>query len=214
MSSPKCMIAKPARVDVPQPVDRAVITIESGCLQVAQHALGRPGPRQPDFDEASGHFGNGLYVGTACRRDFCDGRHAASPATYGCRLTRPAAARRPRFFKIRIFPRRDRAARLQPLRGCGSQQVDESCALGRTSNRRPEASFAGTCRLPARYQVSLAVADQVGTTHALQGFAQHRPVLRIVIAQKSLVQSPILDARGTNTGSLLRVTRRSGFLPV
>ena len=35
----------------------------------------------------------------------------------------------------------------------------------------------------------LAVADQVGTAHGLERLAQQRPVVRVVIAQESLVQA-------------------------
>lgn len=48
--------------------------------------------------------------------------------------------------------------------------------------------------LPTRYQMTLAVADQIGAAHALQCFAKHRPVLRVVIAHEDLVQ-PALAAK-------------------
>src|SRR5256885_2371287 len=41
-------------------------------------------------------------------------------------------------------------------------------------------------------QVLLAVADEVGTAHGLQGLAQQRPVVRVVVAQEGLVQAPAL----------------------
>ena len=48
-------------------------------------------------------------------------------------------------------------------------------------------------RLVRRNEVLLAVADQVGAAHALQRLAQHRPILRVVIAQEGLVQATHLD---------------------
>ena len=38
-------------------------------------------------------------------------------------------------------------------------------------------------------QLLLAVADQVGSPHAAQCIAQDRPIVRVVVAQKGLVQA-------------------------
>jgi hypothetical protein len=46
-------------------------------------------------------------------------------------------------------------------------------------------------RLPG---FALAVADQVGAAHGLQGFAQQRPVFRVVVAQEGLVQFALAAA--------------------
>src|ERR1700692_983126 len=50
--------------------------------------------------------------------------------------------------------------------------------------------------LICRNEMLLAVADQIRTAHALQRLAQHGPIVRIVIAQKSLVQGAYLGALG------------------
>jgi hypothetical protein len=44
-----------------------------------------------------------------------------------------------------------------------------------------------------------AVADQVGAPHLLQGFAQQRPVVGVVIAQESLVQAALAAPRTVST---------------
>src|ERR1700677_3771282 len=49
-------------------------------------------------------------------------------------------------------------------------------------------------RLICRNQMLLAVADQIRAPHSLQRITQQRPILRIVIAQKCLVQTAHLDA--------------------
>ncbi|ACY33104.1 hypothetical protein CtCNB1_2358 [Comamonas thiooxydans] len=46
--------------------------------------------------------------------------------------------------------------------------------------------------LEGRDQVLLAVADQIGAPHGLERLAQQRPVVRVVIAQESLVQTAAL----------------------
>jgi ABC-type branched-subunit amino acid transport system ATPase component len=60
--------------------------------------------------------------------------------------------------------------------------------------------------------VASAVADQVGAPHLLQGFAQQRPVLGVVIAQESLVQAALAGAANGFDGSESRPTFFSGFL--
>jgi len=60
------------------------------------------------------------------------------------------------------------------------------------STRRPPPSFvllSGSRRLPRRHEPVLARTDEIRAPHALQRLAQHRPVVRIVIAQERLVQS-------------------------
>src|SRR5262245_39074025 len=44
--------------------------------------------------------------------------------------------------------------------------------------------------LARRHQAALAVSDQRAAAHALQRFAEQRPVVGIVVAQKRLVQPP------------------------
>src|SRR5690606_34952371 len=56
------------------------------------------------------------------------------------------------------------------------------------------ASLARAGWLPGGDEVMLAVADEIGAAHALQGLAQQRPVLGIVIAQERLVKAPLLQA--------------------
>ena len=46
-------------------------------------------------------------------------------------------------------------------------------------------------RLVRRDQLIFAIADQIGAAHPLQGFAQHRPPLGVVIAQKGLVKTTL-----------------------
>ena len=43
--------------------------------------------------------------------------------------------------------------------------------------------------LECRDQMVFAIADEIGTTHAFEGFAQQGPVVGIVIAQERLVQT-------------------------
>ena len=55
---------------------------------------------------------------------------------------------------------------------------------------------ARALRLPRGNQVSLAAADQVGAAHALEGLAQQRPVVRVMVAQECLVQTPLPQVLG------------------
>src|SRR5690606_10141675 len=50
--------------------------------------------------------------------------------------------------------------------------------------------------LGAGNELVLAVADQVGAAEVLQGLPQERPVVRVVVAQKSLVEAPGVEALG------------------
>ena len=63
-------------------------------------------------------------------------------------------------------------------------------ALGGCRVLAPRALVAAVGRrLPGRDQVVLATADQLVPAHALQGLAQQRPVVGVVVAQKGLVQT-------------------------
>ena len=45
-------------------------------------------------------------------------------------------------------------------------------------------------------EMMLAIAYQIGPPHVLQCFAQHRPVVRIMVAEERLVQTPLLHRLG------------------
>src|SRR6478735_2155489 len=63
-------------------------------------------------------------------------------------------------------------------------------------SERPFAlAFAGASvlRLESRHEMLLAVADQFGAPHPMQRLAQLRPVVGVVIAQKCLVQTTLLE---------------------
>ena len=62
-----------------------------------------------------------------------------------------------------------------------------------------------------RDQLILARPDQVGTAHADQGFAQHRPAFRIVIAQERLVQASLFFALDDAHRSALVGNGRAGL---
>ena len=49
-----------------------------------------------------------------------------------------------------------------------------------------------------------AVADQIPASHLLQSFSQQRPVFRVVIAQKSLVEASLVET--FNGGDLVAVS--------
>src|SRR6187551_1052206 len=63
----------------------------------------------------------------------------------------------------------------------------------RTSSPLPLRRTAGSRRLIPRNQLHLAIPDQVRTAHLPQRLAQYGPVVRVVIAQKGLVQPSLLD---------------------
>src|SRR5215472_1893440 len=50
--------------------------------------------------------------------------------------------------------------------------------------------LSGPLRLPRRHEVSLSRSDEIGSAHALQRLAQHRPVVGVVVAEERLVQPP------------------------
>ena len=58
-----------------------------------------------------------------------------------------------------------------------------------------------------RHQVHLAIAYQVTPAQFLEGPAQFRPVIRVVIAQKSLMQAPLGQA--SHCGHGVTATRDS-----
>ena len=70
------------------------------------------------------------------------------------------------------------------------------------------AAEAGAGGLPVGHELVLAGADEVGAAHALQRFAQQRPVLGVVIAQERLVQAALAQALDASTGS--EPPRRTG----
>ena len=53
--------------------------------------------------------------------------------------------------------------------------------------------LAGARRLPRWHELVLAAADQVRAAHAVQRIAQHRPVVRIVVAQERLVEPALRE---------------------
>ena len=73
--------------------------------------------------------------------------------------------------------------------------LGEQTTFGRLGARRRAVFSTGTDigaireRLEGRDQMVLAVTDQVRTAHGFERFTQQRPMLGIVVAQKSLVQT-------------------------
>src|SRR5688500_12558050 len=55
------------------------------------------------------------------------------------------------------------------------------------------AMHAGAGGLPRRHEALLAAADQIRAPHALQRLAQHRPVVRVVIAEERLVEPALVQ---------------------
>ena len=53
-------------------------------------------------------------------------------------------------------------------------------------------------------QVLSAIADQIAPPHLFERFPQQRPVVRVVIAQKSLMQASLVEA--FNGGDLVAVS--------
>ena len=78
-------------------------------------------------------------------------------------------------------------------------------------------TFAATqsraVRLPKWNQMTLAVADQISAAHALERLAQQWPVLGIVVAQKGLVQPPLLQSLGETVSPRSRWMPFSGLRP-
>src|ERR1700719_4943031 len=88
-----------------------------------------------------------------------------------------------------IVPKGGRQAILSAATPAGFRQPRVLRAK-RAERRRAAWSDGLICR----NEMLRAVADQIRAAHALQRFAQDGPIVRIVIAQKSLVQSAYLDA--------------------
>src|SRR3569833_2388254 len=57
-------------------------------------------------------------------------------------------------------------------------------------------SMSGTARLIRWNELVFPAADEVGTDHPAQRLSQYRPVVRVVIAQKRLVQAPHFEPLG------------------
>ena len=76
----------------------------------------------------------------------------------------------------------------------GGRVLRHLMAAGRRRVLPTRALVAVGRRLVQRDQLVLARPDQVATAHTLQGLAQHRPALRIVVAQERLVQPALLLA--------------------
>src|SRR5689334_13744541 len=74
-----------------------------------------------------------------------------------------------RFVKMAVLPARNRHA-------FGEEALRSFFASGAFAFA---AGFPGAHRLPRRHKLMLAGTDEIGTAHALERFAQYRPVLRI-----------------------------------
>src|SRR3569833_3064083 len=79
-------------------------------------------------------------------------------------------------------------------RQAGVLRQEFSRGFFRARSARARVLLAGAGRLPARYQMVFAVADEVGAAHAFQRLAQQRPVVGVVITQKGLVQAADLES--------------------